>query len=37
MDLYEFIRKLREMMFEIMFNKRFITNFGKFLKVRMYL
>ena len=34
MDLDEFIRKLREMMFEIMFNKGFIMDFGKFLKVK---
>ena len=33
MDLDEFIRKLRAMMFEIMFNKGFITDFEKFLKV----
>jgi len=32
MGLYEFIRKLRGMMLEIMFNGRFIADFGDILK-----
>jgi len=32
MGLYEFIRKLTDMMLEIMFNRRYITNFGTILK-----